>query len=104
MADEEPDFRADFLAMSWQVPPALEMPPALFTPDEAPAAEVAADFLPHQFPPKPPPEVPPAADDEEELTHSELSGAVIRWHTPITHRVVCSSHPLAHTSHTQSCM
>ena len=58
MADEEPDFSADFLAMSWQVPPALEMPPALFTPDEAPAAEVAAESLPEQFPPQPPPEVP----------------------------------------------
>ncbi len=55
MADEETDFAADFLAMSWQVPAELEMLSALFTPTEdnvqppevAPAAE---------FPPQPPPE------------------------------------------------
>jgi hypothetical protein len=99
MAEEESDPTAAFLAMSWEVPPELEMPPelelppALFTPT---AAAV--------FPPQPPVDVEELTHSElyvavirwhTPITHTELYVAVIRWHTPLTHRVVCSGHPMA---------
>ena len=89
-----------FLAMSWPVPPELELPPPLSClPEElvTTAAPAATAETVHMFPPLPP----------EELTHkhTQLYVAVIRWHTPPTHRVVCSGHPLAHThTYTHNCM
>ncbi len=102
MADDELDPSAAFMQAIWQATAELPLPPPLVWSALDPAdlgLEVHAEFFapevaPDEFPPQPP----------EALTHSELYVAVIRWHTSITHRVVCSSHPLAHTSHTHSCM
>jgi hypothetical protein len=66
MDDEE--HTSAFLAMSWQLPPELEMPPALSSlpwenEQSTEAAPAEATEAPHPFPPEPP-------DDVEELTHT----------------------------------